>query len=61
MKDDQVERWARYVRSHPEWKAHMKPFIDSQIEMANRFYSRLSKAPGGREKVKALRDAGRKT
>ena len=48
---DQVERWARYVREHPhEWKKQLKPFIDSQIIIANRFYSKLPE-----EKVRELK------
>jgi hypothetical protein len=48
---EQVVRWAAYVKSHPgEWKSQLKPFLDSQIVMANRFYSRLPE-----EKVKAIR------
>lgn len=48
---EQVERWARYVKAHPhEWKRELKPFIDSQIVMANRFYSRLPE-----DKVKELK------
>lgn len=55
MRDDshmeQVERWAEYVKAHPkEWKKELKPFIDSQIIIANRFYSRLP-----REKAEELR------
>ncbi len=48
---EQVERWADYVRDHPkEWKAQLKPFIDSQIIIANRFYAQLPK-----EKARELR------
>ena len=57
--DEQVERWANYVRTHPrsEWIKHLKPFIDSQIIMANRFYDRLSKTNGGMEKIRLLAEA----
>jgi len=53
----QVESWARYVKAHPRdvWIKQIKPFIDSQIIMANRFYKRLLKTKGGKEKIKLLR------
>ncbi len=55
-KDDQVERWAKYVKSHPlEWKKHMKPFLDSQISIANRFYKKLSKTKSGKKKIEVLK------
>lgn len=55
--EEQVERWAEYVRTHPrsEWIKHIKPFIDSQIIMANRFYERLSQTPEGLSKIKLIR------
>ena len=54
---DQVKRWARFVRDNPRkvWKAQQGQFIDAQITMANRFYSRLEKMPGGKEKIRRLR------
>lgn len=53
---EQVERWTRFVRDNPRevWKAEQGKFIDAQIIMANRFYSRLEKMPGGREKIRKL-------
>lgn len=55
---EQVERWARFVRDNPRsvWKAEVGPLIDAQIMMAERFYSRLEKTPGGREKIRKLRE-----
>ena len=57
--EEQVERWAEYVRTHPrsEWIKHIKPFIDSQIIMANRFYEKLSETSDGMKKIKLLRKA----
>ncbi len=54
---EHVERWARFVRDNPRsvWKAEQGPFIDSQIIMAQRFYSRLEKMPRGMEKIRKLR------
>ena len=56
--NDQVERWARFVRDNPRevWKREQSQLIDSQIIMANRFYSRLEKTPGGKEKIQELRN-----
>jgi hypothetical protein len=48
---EQVDRWAEYVKSNPrEWKNQLRPFIDSQLLIANRFYSKLPE-----DKVKELR------
>ncbi|MEK6940855.1 MAG: hypothetical protein AABW49_03070 [Nanoarchaeota archaeon] len=55
---DQIKRWADYVRTHPQedWIKHLKPLIDSQIIMANRFYKELAITTEGKEKVKKLRN-----
>ena len=54
---EHVERWARYVRDHPRsvWINEVKPLVDSQVIMANRFYERLSRQAGGKEKIRKLR------
>lgn len=54
---EKVETWAKYVRDHPrsEWIKEIKPLIDSQIIMANRFYTNLSKTKEGREKIRKIR------
>ena len=54
---DHVLRWAEFVRTHPrsEWIRHVKPLIDSQIIMANRFYTNLAKTEAGRKKIKELK------
>jgi hypothetical protein len=52
---EQVERWAEYCRNNPDWKKKLKPFLDAQIIMANRFYKKLAETPEGREKIKELR------
>jgi hypothetical protein len=52
---EQVERWARYVKDNPDkWKEKVKPFIDSQIIIAQRFYQKLAETKEGREKIKRL-------
>lgn len=54
----QVERWANFVKTHPRavWKKQVGPLIDAQIIMAERFYARLAKTPGGAEKIRKLRE-----
>ncbi len=59
--EEYLERWARFVKDHPkEWKMEHTQFINSQIEMANSFYEKLSKMPGGMEKIKQLRNLKQK-
>jgi len=42
--EEHITRWAVYVRDHPsEWKSQLKPFLDSQITMANRVLRKLPK------------------
>lgn len=55
--DEQIVRWAEFVRDNPisVWKPEVKKVVDSQIIMANRFYKRLAKTKGGKEKIKELR------
>lgn len=53
--DEQVERWAEYVRTHDDWKIKLKPFLDAQIIMARRFLSEMNKSEDGREKLEELR------
>ena len=54
---EHVESWARHVKETPrsEWIKEIKPLIDSQIIMANRFYARLAKEKGGAEKIRKIR------
>ena len=53
---EQIERWAEYVKNNPkEWKKKLKPFLDAQIIMARRFYSKLAETEEGRKKIELLR------
>lgn len=53
---EQIERWALYVRNNPDkWRAELKPFLDSQLIMARRFYNKLSQTEEGRKKILKLR------
>jgi len=53
--EEQVERWANFVKNNRDWKAKLKPFLDSQIIIARRFYANLLKTKSGAEKVRELR------
>ena len=53
--NEQIERWANYVKNNKNWKAKLKPFLDSQILIARRFYANLLKTKNGKEKVMELR------
>ena len=53
--DEQIERWAEYVRTHDDWKARLKPFLDAQIIMAQRFYKKLAETEDGRKKILELK------
>jgi len=54
--DEQIERWAKFVKENPDkWKTEIKLFLDAQIIMAQRFYSKLAQTKEGREKIKVLR------
>ncbi|MFA4953175.1 MAG: hypothetical protein WC584_03060 [Candidatus Pacearchaeota archaeon] len=54
--DEQIERWAKFVRDNPDkWKEKIKPFLDSQILMARRFYLKLAESEEGRKKIRLLR------
>ena len=54
--EEQIERWAEYVRAHPlEWKKKLKPFLDAQIIISRRFYKKLAETEEGRKKIKMLR------
>ena len=61
MKDKTHEEflvmWANFVKTHPisEWKPQVSGLVDSQISMANSFYERLAKTPGGMDKIRKLR------
>lgn len=54
--NEQVRRWAEFCRDNPlEFRRHLKPFLDSQIIIARRFYERLLKTKNGKEIVMKLR------
>ena len=52
--EEQLERWAEYVKNNPDWKIKLKPFLDSQIIIARRFYKKLAETEEGRAKILEL-------
>jgi len=48
---EQVERWALYVKSHPDWKKKHTRFIDSLYEKAGSFIHALAKQKNGKDKI----------
>ncbi len=57
---EQIERWAEYVRDNPDkWKSKFKDFVNAQIIMARRFYSKLAETEEGKEKIRLLRAVSR--
>ncbi len=59
--NEQVVRWANYVRNNRDWKKKLKPFLDAQIIMARRFYKKLAETEEGREKIRLLRELRNKS
>jgi len=53
--EEQIERWARNVRSNPNWKRDLKPFLDAQIINARKSYKRILLLPNGENKLKKIR------
>ena len=53
---EQIVRWAKFVRENniSVWKPQVNALIDSQIIMANRFYSNLVKTKEGKLKAEKL-------
>lgn len=47
-----LEKWAEFVKNNPtKWKKLHTEFINAQFEKAYAFMERLSKQPGGKEKL----------
>ena len=51
---DQIERWANHVKSNPDWKKELKPFLDAQIINARKKYKKILELPNGKEKIKKI-------
>ena len=49
------DKWAAFVRNHPtDWKIYHSAFINSEIEMRQKFIERLAQQPGGKEKIREI-------
>ncbi len=49
---DQIERWAHFVRDHPtEWKKIHTEFINAIFQKHDEFIERLLKQPNGKQKI----------
>jgi len=51
---DEIERWARFVRSNKEWKHIHTEFINSQYSKHQEFLKRISKKPDYKKKIFAI-------
>ncbi|NQV91319.1 hypothetical protein HQ489_02500 [Candidatus Woesearchaeota archaeon] len=53
--NDQIERWAKYVRAHPTtWKRTHTEFINAIFDKHEQFKQRLLKTRNGKEKLEQL-------
>ncbi len=54
---EQVQRWAEFVKnnSRDKWKPPINDLINSQYEIARRFYKNLEKTEKGREILDRLK------
>lgn len=53
--NEQIERWADYVKNNSDWKIKLKPFLDAQLIIASRVYKKLAETKEGRKKIIELR------
>ena len=53
-RNEQIVRWANYVRSHQDWKKIHTSFINAQIIKYSGFLKRILKTPDGKNKLKSL-------
>ncbi len=53
--NEQIERWARKVKTDPNWKKDLKPFLDAQIINARESYKKILLLPNGESKLKRIR------
>jgi hypothetical protein len=52
--NEQIIRWANYVRSHKNWKKIHTGFINAQFIKYSGFLKRILKTPDGKDKLKLL-------
>ncbi|MBI5881158.1 hypothetical protein HZB90_03445 [archaeon] len=49
---EEIDRWIKYMKEHPTtWKKEHTAFINAQFSKSSAFIERLSKTPGGKEKI----------
>lgn len=53
--NEQIERWAKFVRTNKDWKKHLSPFLDAQIIMARRAHKKILSLPDGKNILKQIR------
>ncbi len=53
---EQIERWAKYVKENLDWKKKLKPFLDGQIIIARRAYKNLSETEEGKRKINLIKE-----
>ena len=49
--DDQITRWAEYVKSHQDWKKIHTKFINAQFKKHEEIIKKILSQPDGREKI----------
>ncbi|RLE47501.1 hypothetical protein DRJ25_02275 [Candidatus Woesearchaeota archaeon] len=56
--DDFIVRWANFVKNDKtkSWKRFHTEFIDAQFRKSEEFFKRLEQEPGGKEKIRRLRE-----
>lgn len=52
--NDFIERWAKHVKTHPEWKKEHTQFINAQYEKHLQLVKKLSSTTRGKETLKKL-------
>ncbi len=53
---EHVEKWAFHCKNNiKECQKELTPFINAQIENANKFYKKLAKTKNGKEKIKKIK------
>ena len=52
--DDQIVRWAQFVRNNPGWKKIHTEFINAIFDKHDKFRERLLQTPNGKEKLQKL-------
>jgi len=54
LENHQIERWAEYVRTNPNWKKFHTDFINAQFLKYDFFLKNILQMPDGRKKLNIL-------